>query len=92
MKTEQLKTKIKEIIDNEPRFIDQINTKDLKEKLETEKEIKCSIPTLNKAMLSIVGETEDGYPTDNGNLVMGDGDYPNNGKSTGLKKYWWFIT
>ena len=91
MKTEQLKTKIKKIIDNEPRFIDQINTKDLKEKLETKKGIECSIPMLNKVMLSIVGETEDGYPTDDGNLVMGE-DSPNKGKSTGLTKYYWFIT
>jgi len=42
-------------------------------------------------MLSIVGETEDGYPTNDGNLVMGE-DCPNNGRSTGLKKYYWFIT
>lgn len=92
MKTEQLKEKIKGIIDSDPRWIDGVSTQELAQKLKEEKDVTCSIPMLNKAMLSIVGETEDGYPTDNGNLVMGDGDYPNNGKSIGLKKYWWFIT
>ena len=91
MKTEQLKTKIKGIIDSDPRWIDGVSTQELAQKLK-EKDVICSIQTLNKAMLSIVGETEDGYPTNDGNLVMGEGDCPNNGKSTGIKKYWWFIT
>jgi hypothetical protein len=92
MKTEQLKTKIRGIIDSDPGWIDGVSTKELAQKLKEEKGVVCSIPALNRAMLSIVGETEDGYPTNDGNLVMGEGDCPNNGKSTGIKKYWWFIT
>ena len=91
MKTEQLKTKIKGIIDSDPRWIDGVSTKELAQKLKEEKDVVCSIPALNKVMLSIVGETEDGYPTNDGNLVMGE-DSPNKGKSTGLTKYYWFIT
>lgn len=91
LKVEQLKTTIKGIIDSDPGWIDQVSTQELKDKLETEKQITCSVATLNRAMLSIVGETEDGYPTNDGNLVMGE-DYPNKGKSTGLKKYYWFVT
>ena len=93
MKTEQLKAKIKEIIDNEPRFIDQISTRQLKEKLAAKKEIKCSIPMLNKVMLSITSETPDGYPVKTGgNLVMGDEHGYGDSKMKGLHKYGWFVT
>jgi hypothetical protein len=91
MKAEQLKTTIKGIIDSDPGWIDGVSTKELAQKLKEEKDVICSVSTLNRAMLSIVGETEDGYPTNDGNLVMGE-DCPNNGRSTGLKKYYWFIT
>ena len=76
MKFDKLTNKIKAIIDEDPMWIDKVTTKDLKEKLEIEKDIKCSTQTLNKVMLSITSETPDGYNTKEGNLVMGD-DYEN---------------
>ena len=91
MKTDQLQSKINGIIDSDPGWIDGVSTQELAQKLKEEKDVICSVSTLNRAMLSIVGETEDGYPTNDGNLVMGE-DCPNNGRSTGLKKYYWFIT
>jgi len=91
LKVDQLIAEIKRIIASEPRWIDQVSSQELKGKLETEKNIKCSIATLNRAMLSITSETEDGYDTGEYYLVMGE-DYPNKGKSTGLKKYYWFVT
>ena len=91
LKVDQLITEIKKIVAEDPRWIDQVSTQELKDKLQSEKNIACSVAILNKAMLSITSETEDGYDTGEYYLVMGE-DYPNKGKSTGLKKYYWFVT
>jgi len=92
MKFNEFMDKIKAIIDEDPRWIDGIATKELKERLESEKGIKCSIPMLNKVMLAITDETPDGYDTKDGNLVMGDEHENGDSRFRGIHKYWWFIT
>ena len=94
MKFNELTNEIKAIMEDENvRWFNGITTKDLKEVLESEKGIKCSIQMLNKVMLAITSETPDGYPSKRGNVVMGD-DHGcgNNRQFVGIHRYWWFIT
>lgn len=89
MKREELLEKIKEIARSNSSFFNNISTKELKEKLESEYQVKASIVMINSVMVELTDEE-----FDCGDCILARGDLNDygEGRFKGIHKYIWFTT